>query len=98
MQQVSVSIVSHAHGEMVQRLVGDLLALPEVRQIIITYNLPEKAVAVPAGAENKIQFIHNDRPKGFAENHNAAFDLSTEFFFCVLNPDVRIQEIGRAHV
>ena len=38
---IAVSIVSHAHGVMVARLVLSLLAYPEVAQIIVTRNVPE---------------------------------------------------------
>ena len=67
------------------RLVGQLLAFPEVSQIILTLNVPE-SVALPDDA--RVTFIGNAQPKGFGANHNAAFACCTQTFFCPLNPDI----------
>ena len=67
------------------RLVGELLAFPEVSQIILTLNVPE-SVALPDDA--RVTFIGNAQPKGFGANHNAAFACCTQTFFCPLNPDI----------
>ncbi len=82
---IAVSIVSHGHGEMVGRLVGQLLAFPEVAQIILTLNVPE-SVALPDDA--RLTVIGNAEAKGFGANHNAAFATCTQMFFCPLNPDI----------
>jgi N-acetylglucosaminyl-diphospho-decaprenol L-rhamnosyltransferase len=82
---IAVSIVSHGHGDMVGRLVGQLLAFPEVAQIILTLNVPE-SVALPDDA--RVTVIGNAEPKGFGANHNAAFGVCTQTFFCPLNPDI----------
>jgi N-acetylglucosaminyl-diphospho-decaprenol L-rhamnosyltransferase len=82
---IAVSIVSHGHGDMVGRLVGQLLAFPEVAQIILTLNVPE-SVALPDDA--RVTVIGNAEPKGFGANHNAAFAACTQTFFCPLNPDI----------
>ncbi len=82
---IAVSIVSHGHGDMVARLVGQLLAFPEVAQIILTLNVPE-LVALPDDA--RLTVIGNVEPKGFGANHNAAFVHCTQTFFCPLNPDI----------
>ena len=70
---------------MVGRLVGELLAFPEVSHIILTLNVPE-SVALPDDA--RVTFIGNAQPKGFGANHNAAFACCTQTFFCPLNPDI----------
>lgn len=67
------------------RLVGELLAFPEVSQIILTLNVPE-SVALPDDA--RVTVIGNAQPKGFGANHNAAFACCTQTFFCPLNPDI----------
>lgn len=67
------------------RLVGELLAFPEVSQIILTLNVPE-SVALPDDA--RVTFIGNAQPKGFGANHNAAFAACAQTFFCPLNPDI----------
>lgn len=59
---------------MVGRLVGELLAFPEVSQIILTLNVPE-SVALPDDA--RVTVIGNAQPKGFGANHNAAFACCT---------------------
>lgn len=82
---IAVSIVSHGHGHMVGKPVEQLLAFPEVAQIILTLNVPE-TVTLPADA--RVTVIGNAVPKGFAANHNAAFADCTQMFFCPLNPDI----------
>lgn len=84
---VCVSIVSHGHGAMVERLVTALLDCPEVGQIILTLNVPENLV-VPEDA--RISLIHNTTRKGFGANHNSAFVSCTQPFFCPMNPDIEL--------
>lgn len=85
---IAISIVSHGHGLMVSNLVNQLLSIPEVSQIIITFNIPE-LVHIP---ENPyIKLINNIYPQGFGENHNKAFKLCDQSFFCVLNPDITFE-------
>ena len=71
---------------MVGGLVGQLLAFPEVAQIIVTLNVPE-SVALPNN-DARVRMIGNAEPKGFGANHNAAFAYCTQTFFCPLNPDI----------
>lgn len=82
---IAVSIVSHAHGAMVERLVAGLLAFSEVQQIIVTRNVPESH-NLPDDA--RIVVIDNAVPAGFGANHNAAFARCFQQYFCPLNPDV----------
>ena len=84
---VSVSIVSHGHGEMVWKLVAELQLFPEVSRIILTRNIPDNDGVVET---DKTLFIQNTNPKGFGANHNAAFAHTTAPFFCVLNPDIEL--------
>lgn len=85
---IAVSIVSHGHGAMVERLVGSLLAFPEVAQILVTKNIPESFM-LPNDA--RLQLINNVFPKGFGSNHNAAFAYCTQPCFCPLNPDITFE-------
>lgn len=87
--QVTVSLVSHGHGEMVWRLVEQLVAFPEVGQVIVTLNIPE---ACPEGLNKKVTLLKNDSPKGFGQNHNAAFSLVRSQFYCVINPDIELSQ------
>lgn len=89
MNRICVSVISHGHGAMVSRLVGQLLKCPEVTLIVLTKNIPENFV-LPG--DSRIILISNLSPKGFAANHNAAFKhcTCTEKFFCPLNPDIEL--------
>ncbi len=89
---IAVSIVSHGHGRMVEALLGDLAACPEVARVILTLNVPEPEPAMPAALAGRVEVLRNAAPKGFGANHNAAFARSDAPYFCVLNPDVRLGE------
>lgn len=84
---IAVSIVSHAHGVMVPHLVQQLLACPEVTQVIVTLNVVEEFSAFP---DDRVTIIRNKTSKGFGENHNAAFLQCTQPLWCVLNPDISL--------
>lgn len=85
---IAVSIVSHGHGVMVVRLIESLLMCPEVVQIILTRNIPE---SIQTPESDRIFVLDNPQPKGFGENHNAAFERCTQPLFCPLNPDISLQ-------
>lgn len=84
---IAVSVVSHGHGAMVQALVVQLLALPDVSQVIVTLNIPEE---MPLPNDKRVCLVENCVAKGFGANHNAAFSLCTQPFFCPLNPDIML--------
>lgn len=86
---LTVSIVSHGHGPMLEPLVQKLLTFPEVTQIVVTHNIPEPALQI---TNSRLLIAQNQSPKGFGANHNAAFKLSQCDQFCVLNPDVIFTE------
>jgi N-acetylglucosaminyl-diphospho-decaprenol L-rhamnosyltransferase len=82
---IAVSIVSHGHGDMVARLVGQLLAFPEVAQIILTLNVPE-SVALPDDA--RLTVIGNVRAKGFRRQSQCGVCPLHPDVLCSLNPDI----------
>ncbi len=84
-QMITVSIVTHGHGVMLPKLLVQLLAMPEIKQIIVTINVPE---SIESTTDQRITLIRNQQPKGFGENHNQAFLLCKTLYFCVLNPDI----------
>lgn len=86
---VAVSVVSHGHGDMVWLLIDQLVACPEVIQVIVTLNIPEDQ---PGSLHDKVVLVKNDTPKGFGTNHNAAFALATGEFYCVINPDIELTQ------
>ncbi len=85
---ISISIVTHDHGTMVERLVADLLDFEEVGQIVVTHNLPS-LLTLPVDA--RILVLDNAIPAGFAANHNTAFSHCTLPYFCPLNPDIQFR-------
>jgi GT2 family glycosyltransferase len=88
---VTVSIVSHNQGEMIAYLLSDLERFPEVEKVIITYNKPEQDITIPSKLQSIVKIIHNATEKGFGANHNSAFKHCSSPFFCILNPDIRIE-------
>ena len=82
---ISASIITHGHGAMLTKLLEQLLAFPEVEQVIVTLNINE-SIALPK--DNRITLIQNKEPKGFGANHNYAFTKCKSSHFCVLNPDI----------
>jgi GT2 family glycosyltransferase len=87
---VTVSIVSHGQGAMVEPLLRDLSRLPQVVRVLLTLNIPENDIPYPECLAQRIQIIRNRRPLGFGANHNQAFELCETELFAVLNPDIRL--------
>jgi GT2 family glycosyltransferase len=88
---ITVSIVSHGHGALLPLLLADLAACPAVSDVSLTQNVPEAELVAPATLPYRLTLLRNAHPKGFGANHNAAFAQCTTPFFCVLNPDVRME-------
>lgn len=80
-----VSIISHGHGDMIIRLINQMLTFPEVDRIVLTLNIPE---SIPKFKDPRLVLVLNDKPKGFGANHNHAFKKFKSTRFCVLNPDI----------
>ena len=60
-------------------------------EVILTLNLPEDLAFSVDGFAFPVRLIRNPLPKGFGANHNAAFKHVITAWFCVLNPDIRLQ-------
>ena len=88
-----ISVVSHGQGDLLDRLIADLAALPAetVRQVIVTVNRPDDAWQ-PARALPQLRVLRNERPRGFGANHNRAFRHCTQPCFAVVNPDIRLPQ------
>jgi N-acetylglucosaminyl-diphospho-decaprenol L-rhamnosyltransferase len=90
--RVSVSVVSHGHGALLQLLLRDLAAYVRTPfELILTRNVPEALPFDPGAFGFPIRVIDNPAPRGFGANHNAAFRESRGRTFCLLNPDIRIE-------
>jgi N-acetylglucosaminyl-diphospho-decaprenol L-rhamnosyltransferase len=83
--KVTISVVSHGHGQMVWELVEKLSYSDSVAQIIVTLNINE---LVPWKLPNSVTVVKNNSPRGFGENHNEAFKMCRTEFFGVINPDI----------
>jgi GT2 family glycosyltransferase len=59
-------------------------------EVILTLNTSEEWT--PLEYSYPLFVIKNKTPKGFGENHNQAFKLANGQFFCVLNPDIRLND------
>jgi GT2 family glycosyltransferase len=92
MQLISISIVSHLQGSLVARLLADIECYCKNKnlEVILTLNLPEAPPFAQSDFLFPLKLIHNSSPLGFGENHNQAFQQSRGQFFCVINPDIRI--------
>jgi len=86
---ITVSIVSHGHGDMTSRLLKRLLTFPEVSKVVLVCNIPE---SIPNTKNSRILRINNPLPKGFGANHNMAFSYCASEYFCVLNPDIELPQ------
>lgn len=86
---ITLSIVSHRHGDMVKNLIEVLHDFPEVSQILVTKNIDE---STDFSGYEKVAEIINDRPKGFSANHNCAFVRCISEYFCVMNPDIILRD------
>ncbi len=96
-QLITVSVVSHEHGDEILMLLDDmvLLAANEVVKIVVTLNVPEDKLfnAIKSRAwPFEVIVINNTTPLGFGVNHNKAFELCQTPYFCVVNPDIRIKK------
>lgn len=101
---VTVSLVSHGHGQEVLALLEELSALSDPgqgdgpRRVVLTLNQPEPALT---GALRQRVFpfelilTENPSPLGFGANHNRAFArdaaLGASEAFAVLNPDLHLR-------
>lgn len=87
-----ISLVSHGQGNFAKSLLHDLDRYTKATSftLLLTLNVPETLPFDPATFSFPIQLVHNEAPKGFAANHNAAFKRHRGEYFCVLNPDLRL--------
>jgi len=90
---ITVSIVSHGHADLLVKLLDDLEKYcVDIIEVILTENIPDEKCVNIKDYKFKSKVIKNLSPKGFAENHNQAFLISSTSYFCVLNPDIRLKK------
>lgn len=89
---ISLSVVSHRQARLVRQLLGDIAAhVAGPIEVFLTVNVRESIAFQPADFNFPLHIATNPAPKGFGANHNAAFSRSAGKFFCVLNPDIRLE-------
>ena len=82
---ICISVVSHGHGHLLPKLFKQLIGFSMFGQIILTLNTVETKEHKYFGP---VCVVKNPSPLGFGENHNNAFKLCNQPYFCVLNPDI----------
>lgn len=97
---ITVSLVSHGQGDLATLLLKDLgqHCAKNTLQILLTLNIDEQLPREISAMPLDIRIIRNPEPKGFGENHNAAFRLASGSYFCVINPDIRIHNDPFPHL
>ena len=90
-QDVTLSVVSHRQGALLQGLIDDLIALrpPRLKRVVVTLNVAE-SFEPPRGDAFELLLRRNKLPIGFGANHNRAFALCETGVFVVSNPDIRL--------
>lgn len=90
---ISISVVSHLQIGMVVELLRDF----EVHcknsrfELILTLNLEEALPFAPDDFSYPVIILRNAKPLGFGANHNQAYRHASGRYFCVVNPDIRLQ-------
>ncbi len=91
---LTLSIVSHGHGALVEALVRQLDAIQQLAgvKLIVTLNQPGEHVAFENDLPRNLRMsvIRNPSPLGFGANHNQAFKRCTTSWFAILNPDLSL--------
>ena len=87
---VSISIVSHRHGPLVHDLLRDIERCCTEVEVLLTVNVEEALSFDSTRFAFPLRIIRNVKAKGFGANHNAAFARAAGRYFCVLNPDIRL--------
>lgn len=77
---------------MLKALLADLdrHCKPHSLEILLTLNLPEELPFNTSVFSFPVIVHMNSAAKGFGSNHNQAFARSSGQFFCVMNPDIRL--------
>lgn len=88
MRNLTISIVSHGHGELVQLLLVDIKQYAPAARVIVTFNIPEPDFDVAAWPG--VIFRNNPVRMGFGANHNAALRPADTEWLAIVNPDIRL--------
>jgi N-acetylglucosaminyl-diphospho-decaprenol L-rhamnosyltransferase len=92
--EISISVVSHQQINLIQKLLRDIdeHCHEFLLEVLLTLNKEE---SLPFKLEDfpfPIVVIRNATPLGFAANHDQAFTHAKGRYFCVINPDIRLDD------
>lgn len=92
-RRLTLSVVSHGHEPLLQRVLADLSSSEELRgvRIVVTLNRADEAFE-PPDSPLEILVRRNAKPQGFGANHDQAFVDCDTPWFAILNPDLRIPD------
>lgn len=90
-RNVTLSVVSHGQNALVNQLLEDIRRHCASRvALVLTQNVPDPVPFATGDLDCPAQIIVNRERKGFGANHNAAFAHCRTPYFCVCNPDIRL--------
>lgn len=89
---ISISVVSHLQMDLVAQMMQDIegYCRDSRLELILTLNLDENLPFSLDSYLYPIKLIRNASPQGFGANHNQAFTHAAGSYFCVMNPDIRL--------
>ena len=93
---ITLSIVSHGDADKIARLLQSILQHePDTAsrfQLLLTDNLKDDLPDFDPARWSSLHILRNERPLGFAENHNRAFSHARGEYFVILNPDLVFEQ------
>ena len=93
--KITLSIVSHGQGRLIDNLLRDIKEGLDVSyEIILTLNIPEDESFIKDNFTLPLRIIRNRTAKGFGANHNEAFAQSNGQYFAIVNPDIRAKPLS----
>ncbi|MCV2369875.1 glycosyltransferase, partial [Roseateles oligotrophus] len=92
--QLTLSIVSHGHGPLVETLVAQLDTIEALAgvKVILTLNVPGEPFLYEIQPLHRLRLdiVRNASPLGFGANHNQAFKKCETHWYAILNPDLSL--------
>ena len=91
-ETISVSIICHQQARIAYKLLQNLNDFCDAPlEILLTLNVSEKIPFAENAFNYPLSLIQNRNPRGFGANHNAAFRQMQGDYFCIANPDIRLE-------
>jgi len=89
---ICFSVISHGHGQLLDRLLTQLNSQPGLAGagVVVTLNLADEKFDSVKYSALDLKVVRNATPKGFGANHNFAFQHCKMPWFGILNPDLAL--------